>query len=267
MIQDIYPKIFNNQYIVKEVKDNDFIIQFDQDKIILNLDKSFITYNQIENNDINLYYLFSIDNQNVYLTTSLVIEEYLKMNVKLLRYHEVNWTRFIGITAYQINKWLIDNKYCGRCGSLMEHSSLERAQQCPNCNNIVFPKISPAVIVLIKDNDRTVLTKYVKGQGRYALVAGYCEIGETVEETVKREVLEEVGLKVKNTRYYTSQPWSFTDSLLLGFVCDLDGDDTIRVDTKELSEASWFYRSQLPDTYDNISLTQTLMKAFKENKI
>ena len=149
----------------------------------------------------------------------------------------------------------------------MNHSINERALICNNCNNIIYPKINPAVIVLIKDGNRAVLTKYKRGSGRYALVAGFCEIGETVEETVKREVLEEVGLKVKNIKYYKSQPWSFTDSLLLGFVCDLDGDDTITVDEIELSEARWLYREEIPEFQNNTSLTQELISAFKNNKI
>ncbi|NLP22453.1 MAG: NAD(+) diphosphatase [Erysipelotrichaceae bacterium] len=267
MIQDILPKIFNNQYIVKEAKDNDFIVQFENNAILLNTDNSFIKYSQIKDKELKLYYLFSIDNQNVFLTNSIKKSDFKKVEIRELRYFNNNWVSFVGITAYQINNWLIDNKYCGRCASLMNHSINERALICNNCNNIIYPKINPAVIVLIKDGNRAVLTKYKRGSGKYALVAGFCEIGETVEETVKREVLEEVGLKVKNIKYYKSQPWSFTDSLLLGFICDLDGDDTITVDEIELSEARWLYREEIPEFQNNTSLTQELISAFKNNKI
>ncbi|NLC96494.1 MAG: NAD(+) diphosphatase [Erysipelotrichaceae bacterium] len=266
MIQDIYPKKFKNEYIVQKPKDNDFIIQFDNNCILLNKDNSFVKYHQIKE-DINLYYCFSIDNDSVFLTTDLNSSLYCRLNVKELRYITPKWLAFLSVGAYQLNKWLIDNKYCGRCATLMNSSSEERAQICPNCNNVVYPKISPAIIVLIKDNDRILLTKYAHGFGRYALVAGFCEIGETLEDTIKREIFEEVGLKVKNIKYYKSQPWSFSESLLSGFVCDLDGDDKVILDTKELKEATWFTRDELPDTYDDISLTQELMRAFKYNNL
>ena len=101
---------------------------------------------------------------------------------------------------------------------------------------------------------------------KYALIAGYAEIGETIEETVKREVMEEVGLKVKNIRFYKSQPWSFTDTLLLGFFADLDGEDKITLDKEELALAEWFEREDIPITERNISLTNEMILYFKEKK-
>ena len=97
----------------------------------------------------------------------------------------------------------------------------------------------------------------------YALIAGFAEIGEPIEDTVRREVMEEVGLKVKNLRFYKSQPWSFTDTLLFGFFCDLDGDDTICLDEEELSLAVWMERSQIPVDEYEISLTREMMTLFK----
>ena len=105
---------------------------------------------------------------------------------------------------------------------------------------------------------RTVVT-------RYALIAGFAEIGETIEETVAREVMEEVGLKVKNIRYYKSQPWSFSDTLLMGFFAELDGDDRIRLDENELSVAKWCTREEVPAD-DGVSLTREMMRVFKEGR-
>lgn len=97
---------------------------------------------------------------------------------------------------------------------------------CPQCKNTVYPKICPAVIAAVHDGDRLLLTRY-RGRPfkKYALIAGFNEIGESIEDTVHREVMEEAGLRVKNLRFYKSQPWVFTDTLLMGFVCELDGSE------------------------------------------
>lgn len=97
----------------------------------------------------------------------------------------------------------------------------------------------------------------------YALIAGFTEIGETLEETVQREVMEEIGLKVKNIRYYKSQPWSFSSTLLCGFFCEVDGDTEITLDTEELSVGEWFDRDNIPVEDDGVSLTREMIVVFK----
>jgi NAD+ diphosphatase len=120
------------------------------------------------------------------------------------------------------------------------------------------------VIVGVTDGDRLLMTKYAgRIYKRYALVAGFAEVGETIEETVSREVLEEVGVRVKNIRYYKSQPWPFSDSLLMGFYCDLDGSDEIVLDETELSEAEWVHRKDIDVEADGISLTNEMIVHFK----
>ena len=141
---------------------------------------------------------------------------------------------------------------------------------CPSCGNIIYPRVVPAVIVgiLDKENEKIILTKY---NGRvttnYALVAGFTEIGETFEETVAREVKEEVGLKVKNITYYKSQPWGVADDILAGFFCEVDGDRTITRDADELSLAQWMSREEVVLQLDDLSLTNEMMRLFKEGKI
>ena len=138
---------------------------------------------------------------------------------------------------------------------------------CPSCGHYEYPVLSPAVIIGITNGDKLVMSKY---EGRsfknYALIAGYAEIGETIEETIRREVMEEVGLKVKNIRYYKSQPWSFSGTLLFGFFCDVDGDDTLTVDHSELSMAKWFHRSEIKGQGNSSSLTNEMMMIFAEGK-
>lgn len=105
---------------------------------------------------------------------------------------------------------------------------------------------------------------YRRDGTRYALIAGFAEVGETIEDTVRREVMEEVGLKVKNIRYYKSQPWPFSDTLLLGFFCELDGEEGITLDHMELSEARWVARGEMETEDDGISLTYEMMEYFKK---
>ncbi|MCD7954424.1 MAG: NAD(+) diphosphatase [Lachnospiraceae bacterium] len=173
---------------------------------------------------------------------------------------------FAGVTGLQLYEWYQSRRFCPACGKHMVHSEKERMMHCPSCGQIEYPKICPAVIVAVTDGDRILLTKYAGRSFRnYALIAGFAEIGETLEETVEREVLEEVGLRVKNIRYYKSQPWSFTDTLLTGFFAEVDRDTHIRMDEKELSVAKWCTREEVPED-DGVSLTREMMDVFKSGK-
>ena len=117
------------------------------------------------------------------------------------------------------------------------------------------------------DHNRILMSKYAgRTYKKYALLAGFSEIGETVEQTVAREVMEEVGLKVKNIRYYKSQPWAFSDTLLMGFYCDLDGNDAITLDREELAVAEWFEREDIPVEPSRDSLTNEMILQFKNER-
>ena len=171
---------------------------------------------------------------------------------------------FAAITAYQLANWYRDNRFCGTCGTPTVHSGTERAVRCPSCGRTIYPRIIPAVIVGVLNGDRILLTKYA---GRdvpfYALIAGFTEIGEPFEETVLREVMEEAGIRVKNIRYYKSQPWGIVDDLLAGFYCDVDGDPTIHMDKNELKEAGWHTREEVVLQPTDHSLTNEMMTRFK----
>ena len=174
---------------------------------------------------------------------------------------------FAAMTGWHLFTWYRNNQFCGRCGQKTEHDHKERMLRCPSCGNMIYPRIAPAVIIAVTDGDRLVMSKYAgRSYTRFALLAGFIEIGETAEEAVAREVMEEVGLKVKNIRYYGSQPWGIAGNLSIGYFCDLDGDDTIRIDENELSEAGWYHRDSLPAKDDGISITREMIRIFGEGR-
>lgn len=174
---------------------------------------------------------------------------------------------FAACTAEHLFVWYRNNRFCGYCQTPTVHDTRERMLRCPECGNMIFPRISPAVIIGVTNGDRLLLSKYARRAfTRYALIAGYTEIGETIEETVQREVMEEVGLHVKNIRYYKSQPWGRDGAVLMGFYCDLDGSDEIHLDENELALAEWHERHALPAHDDGISLTREMIRMFEEGR-
>ena len=176
---------------------------------------------------------------------------------------------FAAVTALALDGWYRDNRFCSRCGKALVRDHAERMLKCPDCGNMVYPRINPAVIVGVTKGDSLLMTKYAgRNYTRYALVAGFTEIGETVEETVIREVKEETGLDVTNVRYYKSQPWPFTDTLLMGFYCDAVPDESIHMDDGELAVAEWVARERIDEVqenYDDVSLTSEMIKYFRDN--
>ena len=185
------------------------------------------------------------------------------INKKMGPRHEA----FAGMCAHHLYMWYRDNRFCGRCGEQMVHDETQRMMRCPSCGNMVFPKIAPAVLAAVRHNGKLLLTKYAHGDGNYALVAGFVEFGETAEQCVAREVMEETGLKVKNVRYYDSQPWGFAGNLMLAYTAELDGDDTIHADLSELSVAKWVAPEELTETFDYSSLTREMIRRFREGRL
>ncbi|MFI3324873.1 MAG: NAD(+) diphosphatase [Clostridia bacterium] len=274
MIQDIKPLQLKNEFTPKQPKNEDLVFLFNKSEVLFVNDNENLkvpTVKLIGENfeDAELIYLLSVDETSIFMMKyqkNITLPEKFQFNpIGTFRTFMPKWTAFAGITAYHLSNWYECNKFCGSCGNLMKHSKTERAMVCDNCKNIVYPKISPVIIVGVLNGDKVMLTKYARGFSRYALIAGFCEIGETLEETVKREVMEEVGVNVKNIRYYKSQPWGFSQSLLMGFFADLDGDDSITLDTNELKVANWINREDIPQDNENeLSLTYTMMKAIKD---
>ncbi|AXR08022.1 NAD(+) diphosphatase [Salinimonas sediminis] len=164
--------------------------------------------------------------------------------------------------AWQYVHFLRTHRYCGQCGSPTEQVGWEMAVQCSRCQHRAYPRVSPCIIVAIYHNDELLLARGVrhKDTEMYSTLAGFVESGETLEQAVHREVMEEVGVKVKNLRYFDSQPWPFPHSLMVGFLAEYAGGDIV-VDDHEIVDAYWFKTTALPKTPPVESIAGRLIEA------
>jgi len=143
--------------------------------------------------------------------------------------------------------WSRSFKFCGHCGTKTVRLETERAMKCPECKSLSFPRLSPAIIVAVTHGDKMLLAHNTNFQdNQYSTLAGFVEVGESIETTVAREVMEEVGVRLKNIQYVRSQSWPFPDSLMLGFTAEYDGGE-ITPDGVEITDARWFTKEDLAD--------------------
>lgn len=268
MIQDIYPHHYHNEYHPAPPVERDVIFGYSQGNIQMKDENTFYRYEDIPK-DTRLTYLFSLDEHNCYIGDLTNLNP-VEVPRTAMRSFEPRHFAFAAIAGWQLYGWLKENKYCGKCGHEMIQDGIERAQRCPSCDHIVYPKIMPAVIVAVLNKDKLLVTKYNSTHSkynRYALVAGFNEIGETIEDTVIREVKEETGLDVDHLQYYKSQPWPFSSTLLFGFYCHVKGSDDIKIDENELQLAKWVTREEDIDSMDDSSLTTEMIQNFMKGNI
>jgi len=164
--------------------------------------------------------------------------------------------------ANQIVSWSLAHQYCGQCGNPTKNKFDERAKICPQCGMINYPRLSPAVIVAVRKGNQLLLAQGQRFKtGFYSVLAGFVEPGETLEDCVRREIFEEVGIEVKNIRYFGSQPWPFPDSLMLGFTAEYAA-GKIQIDKSEIVDAGWFTADNLPPVPPKISIARQLIDWF-----
>ncbi len=269
MINNIFPHRYDNSFKSIKPTIDDYLLCFKDNNVLLRR-----TFNHLEipkfEGVIKARYIFSIDEKKYFLVEYEdlyhIDESYEFVNVSTIRTMEPQVDAYAIICgkhyAFSFNR----GRYCGICGSRMVPSEAETANVCPECRNIKYPEIMPAVAVAITNDDEILLTKYQGRQnGYYALVAGYLEIGETLEECVKREVMEEVGITIKDIKYYDSQPWGFSNTIMIGFTASAVT-TKITKDDNELSVAEWVNRKDIEPMENPTSMSHSMIQDFRNNK-
>ena len=164
--------------------------------------------------------------------------------------------------AKQIVGWHATHRFCGRCGGTTEPVSGELAMRCTRCGMMHYPRLSPAAIVLVKRGEQILLARSPGfPKGLYSVLAGFVEPGESIEETVAREIGEEVGIGVRNVTYFGSQPWPFPNSLMIGFTADY-ADGELAPDPGEIEDAGWYTADALPQLPPETSIARAMIDDF-----
>ncbi len=258
----------------------DLLLCFFQDRVLLGADLTrdiFPAFSQVSPflpASSQPLMLFKLDGHVVYgLDTELALSIPADMG---LCYHSAGIFRQLAstqdelllVTAYHLVCWYRRNRFCGGCATPFGHSTTERALVCPCCGQTVYPTISPAVSVAITHGEYLLMARNAHAAfPHFSLIAGYTEVGEALEETVRREVMEEVGLKVKNIRYVASQAWGFSQSEMIGFHAELDGSNQITLQESELSEARWFHRGEIQANRNPLSLSFEMIERFRRKEL
>ncbi len=172
----------------------------------------------------------------------------------------------LGGRAFQIMEWDRTHQYCGHCATPTIQLEGDRAKRCPKCDLVNYPRLSPAIIVLISRGEEVLLARATRfPQSMFSVLAGFVEPGESLEETVIREVREEVGIEIKDIRYFGSQPWPYPNSLMIGFTAIYASGD-IKIDPREIAEVAWFKKHNLPKIPPNLSIARKLIDWFVEQE-
>jgi len=275
MIQDIHPHTFDNRFEVNcKAQDEDYIFFFKGNELLLYKENDLSVLprrKQLDGINETGIFLFRLDDTACYLITECSVP-----NSELFVFHEVHFRNpfaqkeldYCTSVALHLKNWYDQHKFCGKCGTATVPQTEERAITCPACKHTKFPTISPAIIVAVLHEDKILLAHNINfPEGFYSLIAGYTDIGETIENTISRELKEEVGIDIKSIRYYKSQPWPFSGSLMIGFIAESEDNQTIQVDGKEIQHANWYTRDNLPIYPPDRSIAGEIIEKFKKGEL
>ena len=237
--------------------DDAYYFIFNENRELLLKDKELITDISELNFNFSLYIGKYKDKD------CFVVNSDFKQGYDLIDVYEFNKDLYLmGTKAVLVNDWYISHQYCGRCGTKTEVDEKDMMLKCPKCGQMHYPRIAPAIIVAIRNGDKLLMAQHSYHETiRYALIAGFVEPGESIEEAVHREVSEEVGIKIKNLKYLKSQSWPFPNSLMLAFEAEYESGD-IKVDGDEIVKAKWFKKDEIIRYSSDISISDWLIQRF-----
>ncbi len=216
--------------------------------------------NQIELGEYKGFQVLGANVSNIDSTDSFQLTDFRKLYGVI----DLDDIWFVG-NSFQFVQFEQEHRFCGRCSTKNDNKSDEKAKICPECGLIVYSKISPAVIMAVIKGDEILLAHSTRFQEKlFSVLAGFVEPGETLEECVQREVMEEVGIKVKNIKYFASQPWPFSSSLMIAYTAEYDSGE-INIDPNEISEAGWYRYDDLPLIPSTISIARRLIDWFVDS--
>jgi len=254
--------IFNNKKIIFDNDINNFILDYPY----LNIDIDNSIYVGIAESEDSIYYAVDATNSNFSINeqgyTSLIEIDIRSILVK----SSAEEIALVG-RAQHLLDWYKNSQFCGACGAKNMYSNKEGAFYCSCSKNMLYPKISPCVIGIILNGDDILLARNkLFPDGMFSAIAGFVEASETLEQTFEREIYEEVGLKVKNIKYFGSQPWPFPNQLMIAFTCEYESGE-INVDGDEIVEASWFNANNMPNIPPTSSISGQLINSYLEGHL
>lgn len=270
MIHEIAPHKLHNEFRIQEPESHDYFIRTFNNRVLLKkVGDEYQIPHICDFPNIPCHYLLSVDGSSYFLDNQIESEEapadYEFVPNRAFRNLKDRLERLGGATAFHLAHWESLNKFCGHCGHAMDRSAKERAMVCPHCKNTVYPRISPVVIVAVHNGDQLLMARNLDhpDKSRLFLISGFVEIGESLEQAVEREVMEEAGLHIKNVKYFGSQPWPFSDSLIAGFTAELDGSAEIHIQESEIETAMWVKREDIPEYDTSVSISSCLIEDFR----
>ena len=251
--------IFNNNKILYEPNLQTFLLQ----ENLLNIEIKDHLYIGIGNNGNDIY---AVDISNTNIEINIGYESIVEYDLRHLLVISKSDDILLMGRANQLLHWIRSNKYSGYSGELNKFNSREEALYCPQTSSMIYPLISPCVLALVtKGNEILLARNNLFPEGLFSVLAGFVEVSESAEETVMREVMEEVSIRVKNIQYIGSQPWPFPSQLMLGFKCEYESGDLV-IDEEEIAEANWYNVDQLPLIPPESSLSGQIIRSYIEGR-
>lgn len=278
MMYEIAPHVMHNEFRVQAPKASDFVVYAEGSRVLLKKSDDSFRIPTVADAEAafsgasqNLHYLFSIDERAFFFSDRNFAgdsKDYELVKDSFFRTMPELSVAFGGAVAAHVSRWENSNRFCGHCGNSMRRKSDERAFVCEHCGATVYPKICPVVIVSVTWDDKLLMAHNLNNPDpKPYLISGFVDVGESLEQAVEREVLEETGISVRDIRYVGSEPWPFSNSVIAGFTAKLSGSPEITVQKSELSFAKWVRREDIGEYTGRLSISGVMIRRFKEGTL